>query len=311
MNIQQLRAVTEVALNGTNVSAAGRKLGMSQPAITKQLRQFEDELGFEVFRRSSNRLLGITFSGETVVALAKAIVADIDELRGLAGRRETRAAEPIVIATSHTQARYFLPPILKAFSVRYPDVPVTIRHGAPGEIAEWVRLGRATLAVTTEGATADARIAKLPCQQFPRIVVVPARHPLLKLKRLTLAAMEPFPLVSYEANFSIRHRIVSTFEKAGLSPRLVLSAIDSDVIKTCVEQGLGIAVLSAAVFDPSRDRKLRAIPAGHLFEPSTTHVLVRRRRLLRGYELDLLRLCTPQTSRRQIEQALGGGDQGG
>jgi LysR family transcriptional regulator, cys regulon transcriptional activator len=304
MNIQQLRAVCEVARNGANVSAAARSLGQSQPAITKQIRQLEEELRLEIFERSGNRLLGVTSPGEAVIALAKGIVSDVDSLRALPGRGDARAVEPITIATSHTQARYFLPPVIKAFSERHADVPVIIRHGEPRQIAEWVMLGKATLAVTTEGEGVDDRIATFPCQRFPRIVVVPPRHPLLRIRPLTLAAMEPYPLVTYEASFSIRHRIAATFQKAGLTPRLVLSAIDSDVIKTCVEQGLGIAVLSAAVFDPVRDLKLRAIPAGHLFEPSTTKVLVRRRRLLRGDELDFIRLCTPQTTARQIEQAL-------
>jgi LysR family cys regulon transcriptional activator len=283
MNIQQLRAVCEVARNGANVSVAARSLRLSQPAITKQI-----------------RLLGLTLPGEAVVALAKGIVSDVDNLHALSNRPDIRAVRPIVIATSHTQARYFLPPVLKAFRERHPDVAVTIHHGDPGQIAEWVKQGQATLAVTTEGEAADERLAVFPCQRFPRIVVVPPRHPLLKVKPLTLAAMAAYPLVTYEANFSIRH------QKAGLTPRLVLSAIDADVIKTCVEQGLGIAVLSAAVFDPARDLKLRAIPAGHLFELSTTRVLVRRRRVLRGPELELVRLCTPQSTARQIEQALQG-----
>ncbi len=306
MNIQQLRAVCEVARNGANVSAAARSLGQSQPAITKQIRQLEDELRMEIFERAGNRLLAVTQPGEAVIALARGIVSDVESLRALAGRVDARTVEPIVIATSHTQARYFLPPVIKTFSERHAGVPVVIRHGEPRQIAEWVMLGKATLAVTTEGEGLDDRIAAFPCQRFPRIVVVPPRHPLLRARPLTLAAMAPHPLVTYEASFSIRHRIVATFQKAGLTPRLVLSAIDSDVIKTCVEQGLGIAVLSAAVFDPARDLRLRAIPAGHLFEPSTTKVLVRRRRMLRGHELDLVRLCTPQTTARQIEQALRG-----
>jgi LysR family cys regulon transcriptional activator len=306
MNIQQLRAVCEVARNGASVSAAARSLRMSQPAVTKQIRQLEDELRFEIFRRAGNRLLGVTPSGEAVVTLASGIVSDVDTLRALSAGPAVREVEPIVIATSHTQARYFLPPILRTFRERHAEVPVIIRHGEPRQIAEWVRLGQATLAVTTEGELADDRIAALPCQRFPRIVVVPPRHPLLKVKTLTLADMAPHPLVTYEASFSIRHKVVATFQKAGLTPRLVLSAIDSDVIKTCVEQGLGIAVLSAAVFDPVRDRRLRAIPAGHMFEPSTTSVLVRRRRVLRGPELDLVRLCSPLSTARQIEQAMKG-----
>jgi LysR family cys regulon transcriptional activator len=304
MNIQQLRAVCEVARNGANVSLAAHSLRRSQPAVTKQIRQLEDELGLEIFERAGNRLLGLTTPGEAVVTLAKGIVSDVDNLRALSSRADVRAIKPIVIATSHTQARYFLPPVLKSFRERHPDVAVTIHHGDPSQIAEWVKQGQATLAVTTEGDAADERLAVFPCQRFPRIVVVPPRHPLLRTRPLTLAAMAAYPLVTYEANFSIRHKIVSAFQKAGLTPRLVLSAIDADVIKTCVEQGLGIAVLSAAVFDPARDLKLRAIPAGHLFELSTTRVLVRRRRALRGPELELVRLCTPQSTARQIEQAL-------
>ncbi len=301
MNIQQLRSICELARNGYSISAAARTLHTSQPAISKQIRQLEAELGAEIFSRLGKRLVEPTRMGDTVIALAKGIVSDVEQIRLLSARPEPADLDPIIVATTHTQARYFLPPIIKEFNERYPYVRIVLWHGEPQQIADWILQGTATLAVAMEDEPTDDRLASLPCQQFPRVVVVPARHPLLKLDKLTLADIGPFPLIFFEGTFT---RIVRTFESAGIRPQLALSAIDSDVIKTCIEHGLGIAVLSAAVFDSRRDRKLRAIPAGHLFEPSTTRVLVRRHRLLRRFEFDFVRLCTPQSTKKQIEQAV-------
>lgn len=113
-----------------------------------------------------------------------------------------------------------------------------------------------------------------------------------------------YPLVTYEPAFTARTEVMRVFEKAGIEPKLKVSAIDADVIKTCVEQGLGITVLSRVTFDPRRDRNLVAIRAGHLFKPSTTKLLFSRHRYLVRYEYDFIEMFAPTWTRAKVQQLL-------
>jgi LysR family transcriptional regulator, cys regulon transcriptional activator len=174
-------------------------------------------------------------------------------------------------------------------------------------LADWVASGEATVAVTTEVDQQDAKLISFPCQKFRRVLIVPKHHPLLRVKRITLQAIEPYALIMYESAFAIRHNILQTFHDAGLNPKFALSAIDADVIKSCVEHGLGVAVLSEAVFDAKRDINLRAIPVDRIFGASTTQLLVRRDRPLRRHHIDFIKACVPRLSISEIRRVFSDG----
>jgi LysR family cys regulon transcriptional activator len=303
LNHQQLRFICEVAHQGLNISKAASALNTSQPGISKQIKVLEAELGIEIFERTRNRVSGVTQAGKRVIALAQDVLSQMSRLRSIARDMDVGGSGSLIVATSHTQARYLLPEIMQRFISRYPKVNLTLRHANPQQIADMLLAGEADLGVTTETQRSEQGLLFLPCRRYERVLIVPVGHKLLELPRVTLAAIAEFPMIAYEAAFTGRHLVSRAFDRAGLSPKVILSAIDADVIKTCVEQGLGIAILSEIVFQSARDTGLRAIPVGHLVEPAFTSIAMRRQRQLRAYEYDFISICSPDWTRAKVYRA--------
>jgi LysR family transcriptional regulator, cys regulon transcriptional activator len=210
----------------------------------------------------------------------------------------------LTVATTHTQARYALPKAVAAFKKRYPDVRLVLHQGNPTQICEMVLAGEADLAIATESIEEYPELVSLPCYQWNRCVVVPPGHALLKARPLTLEAIAQFPVVTYDFAFAGRSLINKAFEKRGLAPNVVLTALDSDVIKTYVELGLGVGIVAKMGFDPKRDRGLLALDASHLFESSTTRLGIKRGAWLRGYAYDFIESFAPRLSRGLVEKTV-------
>ncbi|MCC7083215.1 MAG: transcriptional regulator [Burkholderiales bacterium] len=272
--------------------------------MSKQLRLLEEELGFAIFRRSRSRLHSITSEGQRVLAYARNALEQISNIRavGAAGK----AATVITVATSHTQARYVLPSIMRRFAARFPRVRASLLHGDPGQTAERVLSGEADIGVSTEGTHGRKELVALQYRAFQRVVIVPRGHPLLGVQHVTLKMLARFPLVAYEPKFAGHREVVRTFASARLKPRLIVSAVDADVIKTYVEQGLGIAVLSEVTFDPARDGALGAIPAGHLFPPARTNILLHRRRYLHRHAYEFIQMFAPTWTPAYVQSLANG-----
>jgi LysR family cys regulon transcriptional activator len=307
MKLQQLRYLVEVARRGLNVSEAAQALHTSQPGISKQIRALEDELGVEVFERRGKRLTAVTEPGKAVIAIAERVLAETANLKRAGAEFADEKLGTLTIATTHTQARYALPPAVAAFKRRYPGVRLLIHQGNPSQICEQVMAGDADLAIATEAIAEHAGLVSLPCYQWNRCVVVPPRHPLLKTRPLTLEALAQHPIVTYDFAFANRSLVQKAFEARGLAPNVVLSALDADVIKTYVELGLGVGILAAMAFDARRDRALRAIDASHLFDSSTTRLGVKRGAWLRGYAYEFIELFAPRLPRALVEKAVMAG----
>lgn len=306
MTLQQLRYLSEVAKQGLNISAAAAALHTSQPGISKQIRILEDELGVTVFVRSGKRLVGITAEGKAVLAAAERMVHEADNLRSLGKELRTPDEGILTIATTHTQARYVLPPVVRKFSDRYPAVKLILHQGNPEQVADAVASGNADLAIATEAVAANPALLTLPCYQWNRCAVVPPGHPLLGQAPLTLQALSQYPLVTYDFSFTGRAKVNEAFAALGLNPNVVLTALDSDVIKTYVELGLGVGVLASMAYDPARDANLRAIDASHLFQPSVTRVALRRGHYLRAFHYHFIELFAPQLTQSVVQSALLG-----
>ena len=306
MKIQQLRYLAEVVRRGLNVSEAAEALHTSQPGVSKQIRALEDELGVQVFARHGKRLVSVTEPGKAVIAIAERILAEAQNLRRAGEEYANNQLGTLTIAATHTQARYALPKAVAAFKRRYPKVELVIHQGNPTQICEQVLSGDADLGVATEMISVYPELVSLPVYQWNRCVVVPARHPLLKAKPLTLERLAEFPIVTYDFAFANRSLVQKAFEVRGLKPHVVLSAQDSDVIKTYVELGLGVGILARMAFDPKRDRPLRAIDAGHLFESSTTRLGIKRGAYLRRYAYEFIELFAPQLPRSVVENEVLG-----
>jgi LysR family cys regulon transcriptional activator len=306
MKLQQLRYLTEVVRRGLNVSEAAEALHTSQPGVSKQIRALEDELGVQVFARHGKRLVSVTEPGKAVVAIAERILSEAQNLRRAGEEFANHQVGTLTIAATHTQARYSLPKAVAAFKHRYPKVKLVIHQGNPTQICEQVLAGEADLCVATEAIAVYPDLVSMPVYQWNRCVVVPPKHPLLKSAPLTLEKLAQYPIVTYDFAFANRSLVEKAFENRGLQPNVVLTALDSDVIKTYVELGLGVGILAKMAFDPKRDRGLRAIDASHLFESSTTRLGVKRNAYLRRYTYEFIELFAPQLPRTVVERAVRG-----
>jgi LysR family transcriptional regulator, cys regulon transcriptional activator len=304
MKLQQLRYACEVARQGLNVSLAAEALHTSQPGISKQIKGLEEELGVEIFVRHGKRIASVTEPGKTVLAIAERILAEAGNLKRAGEEFANEKLGTLTIATTHTQARYMLPRAVTAFKKRYPKVRLTLHQGNPTQVCEMALSGEADLAIATEAISAYPDLVSLPCYQWNRCVVVPPEHPLLKVKPLTLEAIAQYPVITYDFAFTGRSQINKAFEKRGLLPNVVLTALDSDVIKTYVELGLGIGIMAEMGFDPKRDRGLHALDASHLFESSTTRLGIKRAAWLRGFSYDFIELFAPRLTRPVVQKAV-------
>lgn len=303
MNLQQLRYVREAVRQGLNLTNAAAALHTSQPGVSRQIRELEDELGVEIFERRGKRLAALTEPGRAVAAAIERVLLETDNLKRAAKEFSGRDVGSLTVAITHTQARYALPRVVAAFRKRYPKVHLSLLQGNPQNLARMVIRGEADIAIATEALAHFPELVALPAYEWHHCVVVPVGHPLTKVKTLTLETLAPYPIITYSPEFTGRSRINDAFAQAGLPIDVVLTAIDSDVIKTYVELGLGIGIIAAMAFNGRRDTGLRALDAGHLFGTHTTRVAVKRGAYLRDYAYRFIELFAPKLTQRAIEQA--------
>jgi len=293
MNLQQLRCVLEIIHSGNHISAAAKALNMSQPAMSRQIQILEAELGFEIFFRTRNRIIGLTSSGEHVAEIAQRVANEVGALRSLKDEISAGNRGTLRIGTTHTQARYVLPRAITAFVKKYPDVELILKEGDPEEVCEMVERGDADFAIGSETRRQFPHLLRLPCFEMSRSVVAKAGHPILQTKKLTLQNIAAYPLIVYGARHGGRLKVMQAFEQSGIDPKISLSAIDADICKTYVELGIGIAILADLAFDPARDLNIRARSARNLFESSTCYATLRPSLYMRRYMLDFLHSIAP------------------
>jgi len=307
MKLQQLRYIWEVAHHDLNVSATAQSLFTSQPGISKQIRLLEDELGVEIFARSGKHLTHVTPAGETIIRMAGEILREVDTIKQVAQEFSNEKQGTLAIATTHTQARYALPPIIARLREAYPDVSLHMNQGTPTQIAELAATGAADFAIATEGMEHFSDLVMMPCFRWNRSVVVPADHPLAALQGgepLSLEALAAQPIVTYVFGFTGRSRLDDAFQAAGLKPNVVFTATDTDVIKTYVRLGLGVGIIATMAFDERQDQDLVRLDADHLFAPSTTHIGFRRGTFLRQYMYDFIGWFAPHLDRERVDAAV-------
>jgi LysR family cys regulon transcriptional activator len=304
MKLQQLQCVLEIVNHGNHLSAAAAALHTSQPGVSRQLQLLEAELGFDIFVRTRNRIVGLTEPGRLVVDIAKRIVGDINALGSLKEDLTATDRGTLTIATTHTQANYVLPKVIGPFVRDYPDVHLVLKQGDPETICDLVDAGEADLAIGTEAHRDYPGLISLPCFALGRVVVAPDGHPILDAGELTLEAIAAHPIITYDSRFSGHWKVRTAFERAGLDPKVVLSAIDAGVCKTYVKMGLGLAILTGITFDPESDHGLHALPAEHLFESSTTYIKLRPNIYLRPYLLEFIHRIAPRLTPEVVRAAL-------
>ena len=307
MNFQQLRAVREATRSGFNLTEVAGVLHTSQPGVSRQIRELEDELGIDIFVRAGKRLTRLTPPGEAVLPIVERLLLEADNLKRVGDDFNAQNSGRLSIAATHSQARYALPMVVRDFRQIYPQVTLMLHQGSPKQVAEMLLSGEADIGVATEALAHYEPLVALPCYRWTHSVVVPPGHALLDIEGpITLEQLSRHPIITYEAGYTGRAHIDDAFAKAGLKPDIVLSAMDADVIKTYVELGMGVGIVASIAFDAERDRTLRALDARHLFEINLTRLAIRRGTWLRGYVYAFIEAFAPTLSRAVVERALAG-----
>jgi LysR family transcriptional regulator, cys regulon transcriptional activator len=304
MKLQQLRYVWEVAHHDLNVSATAASLYTSQPGISKQIRLLEDELGVEIFSRSGKHLTRVTQAGEQILKIAGEILGQVESIKQLTQEHNSPHRGSLSIATTHTQARYALPPVIQGFISKYPEVSLHMHQGTPIQISEKAADGTVDFAIATEALELFSDLLMMPCYRWNRCILVPKDHPLAKLSKLSLEDVAEHQIVTYVFGFTGRSKLDDAFSEKGLTPKVVFTATDADVIKTYVRLGLGIGIVAHMAYDPDVDTDLVAIEAGHLFASSVTSIGFRKGTYLRGYMYDFIRAFAPHLTRNIVEEAM-------
>lgn len=304
LNLKQLRLLCEMVNNDYSVSRTADTLFTTQPAISTQLKAFEDELNLKLFSRNGKRVTGLSDAGEIIYRYAEQALLNIETIRQVAGDFSSKDTGKLRIATTHTQARYALPPIIKRFSKRYPKVQLNIHQGSPSQITDMVLHGKADFAIATEGIASNEKLAMLPVYQWNRCVIAQKDHEIVKIKKLSLEHIAKYPIVTYDVAFAGRSIINKAFAENNLHPNIVLTAIDSDVIKTYVELGLGIGLVASMAYDKKQDVNLRSKDASHLFEDSTTYIGFKKGQFLREYMIQFIEWFAPSVTQEEILETI-------
>lgn len=305
MNIQQLRFICEVARHGIKVSRVAELLHISQPSVSTQIRLLEEELGLTIFTRQRNRLIAVTPVGNEIIERARRALLEIDEIRELARAHSADNSGTLIIAASHTQARFRLPAVLRGFAEHYPRVHITIRPESGRQILDTLRAGQADIGILSSIDDLHSDLFGIPFQTYRRLLLVAPDHPLLEVASPSLDDIARHPIVLYEPS-QTGAMILNALERMGRQATSVIKGTNADVVKAYVEQGLGVAVLPELVFDAERDRGLRAINVDHLFPSSTTFVVLNRKHYQRAYAYAFIEILAPQVTRSVIEARAAG-----
>ncbi|MBP6852924.1 MAG: CysB family HTH-type transcriptional regulator [Rhodoferax sp.] len=305
MNFQQLRSVRETVRCGFNLTEVAAMLHTSQPGVSRQIRELEDELGVEIFVRAGKRLTGLTGPGAALMPIVERMLLEADNLKRAGNEFHASTQGGLTIAATHSQARYALPPVVRDFRGMYPQVTLHLHQGSPRQVAEMLLSGEADIGVATEALALYPQLVTLPCYRWTHSIVVPPGHPLLDVEGpVSLAQLAKFPIITYDLGYTGRSHIDDAFAQAGLKPDVVLTAMDADVIKTYVELGMGVGIVASIAVDPERDHQLRMLEARHLFEVNLTRLAIRRGNWLRGYAFGFIETFAPTLTRAAVESAL-------
>ncbi len=306
MNFQQLRSIREAARRNFNLTDVANALYTSQPGVSRQIREVEDELGLVIFERNGKRLTGLTEPGKGILKIIDRLLIEAENLQQASLEYAGQSSGTLTIAATHTQARYALPKAVQSFRFEFPNVRIALQQSAPDHIAEWVLSGKADIGIATEGLSQFPDLVSFPCYRWSHLIVVPDGHPLLAQSPIRLEDLAAHPIITYDVGFTGRGHIDAAFAKAGVKADIVLTAMDSDVIKQYVALGMGVGIVASMAFDHGRDKGLRAVEASHLFAANVTRLAVRRGAYLRAYAYRFMEQFAPDLKREDIERAING-----
>lgn len=309
MTLTQLRYLVAIADSGLNITLAADKVHATQPGLSKQLKQLEDELGFLLFQRKGRSLEAITPAGQDVLAHARRVLAEAGNIRAYAANERGEKHGRLTLVTTHTQARFVLPPAIAALARKFPDVSIHLQPASEGEVLNALAQGQADFAVVSTAGEIPLGGLAVPLYRWRRQVLVPVAHPLASLQRApTLIELADLPLISYESTNKPESSLRRAFAEAGHEPQIAMTARDADLIKTYVRAGLGVGLLAEMAVSARDDSDLRALPAPAAIPECTSWAVLPRERVLRDYALELLLALAPQLDRADLKRAVAGHD---
>ncbi|RZJ20951.1 MAG: CysB family HTH-type transcriptional regulator [Haliea sp.] len=305
MNFQQLRSVREAVRCNFNLTDVASALHTSQPGVSRQIRELEEELGIELFVRAGKRLTGLTEPGAHVLPIVERLLLESGNLKKAGQEFMAQQSGLLSIAATHSQARYALPAAVQEFRLQFPNVKLHLHQGSPRQVADMLLSGEVDVGIATEALNDFPDLVALPCYRWTHAVIAPPGHPVLDAP-LTLESLARFPLITYDTGFTGRTHIDGAFAQRHLAPNIVLTAMDADVIKTYVELGMGVGIVASIAFEAERDTALASMDAGALFGINLTKLAVRRGAYLRSYVHAFIESFAPTLNRAAIEKALSG-----
>ena len=306
MTLTQLRYLVAIADSGFNITQAAEKVHATQPGLSKQLKQLEDELGFQLFTRKGRSLEAITPAGAEVLERARVILAETTNIRAYAANQRRESHGQLTITTTHTQARFVLPPAIARIKREFPQVSVHLQQSAEGAALDLLSQGDADMAVvSTAGGEPQGGIA-VPLYRWRRLALVPRGHELDRAGRAPdMAELSRHPLISYESSVRPESSLQRAFASVGLEPNLALTALDADLIKTYVRAGLGVGLLAEMAVGVG-DTDLRGWPAPREMSECIAWAVLPRERVLRDYALEMVNVLAPQIDKRDLRRVLDG-----
>ncbi len=304
MNFQQLRIIRETARRNYNLTEVGNALFMAQSGVSKHIKDLEDELGVELFVRRGKRLLGMTEPGKELLTIVERMLLDASNIRKIADQFSRRDEGSLVVATTHTQARYALPNVVGGFTQAYPKVHLALQQASPKQIVAQLNAGEADIGIATEALDREPTLVSFPYYEWRHAVVVRDDHPLATAAQVTLANVVEYPVITYHQDYTGRGKIDAAFSALNLTPDIVMSALDADVIKTYVELGLGVGIIAQTAFVPGREGRLKLLDLGDVFQPNVTRIAVRKGHYLRGFGYRFIEMCSPALTEAVVKAAL-------
>jgi LysR family cys regulon transcriptional activator len=304
MKLQQLRYFCQVVKHDFNITHAANALYTSQPGVSKQLKLFEQQLGIDVFTRSGQKILGLTEVGDEIFKLSHQILLSTAQLQQVAQYYSDKESGQLTVATTHLHARYSLLPVIEKFSKQYPRVHLALIQSSPDEIDALLVDGKADIGISTNVGTEHSELVRLQSKSLYRCLITAKKHPLLKKRKPSLHDIANYPLIVYDSRLSSGRFVLEAFDQKGITPNIVLTAVDADVIKAYVGAGLGVAILQELAYEPERDIDIEALSAHHLFPPVETNICLNRAKYLRQFAFDFITLFEPRWERDAVREAL-------
>ncbi|MFA5683166.1 MAG: LysR substrate-binding domain-containing protein [Lysobacteraceae bacterium] len=306
MTLAQLRYLVAIVDAGLNITLAAEHVHATQPGLSKQLRQLEDELGFALFLRRGKSLDSLTPEGAEVVERARVMLGEAANIRILSESLRTDTRGSLVIACTHTQARFVLPQALGRVRRELPELMLRIQPAEREEVVERMARGSADVGlISTSSDEAPPGLA-LPVYRWDLVAVAPLGHPLAATETATLAQLAAQPLVSYDSTLLPGSSLQKRFAAEGLRPQVGVTAPDADLIKGYVRAGLGVGILAQMAMRAEDAQSLRTLSLRPLFGPCTTWVLLRPDRRLSRPIAAVLAALAPHIDLIALRQWLAG-----